>query len=62
MLFKLQKFTIPKAEKRKLVPEEPEGKPLDLPRSVEARTVMAQSEVPDYFSSETPPIIGEDTL
>lgn len=38
----LQKFTIPKAEKRKIVSEEPEGKPVDFSGAIEARSVMPQ--------------------
>ena len=50
---KQEKFTIPKAEKRKVVPEEPEGKPVEFSGTVEAREVASRSivgEVPDYFS------------
>ena len=37
---KQEKFTIPKAEKRKILPDqEPEGKPVQFSGTVEARTV-----------------------
>jgi len=49
-----KKFTIPKAEKRKIVSEEPEGKPVDFSGAIEARAVMP-AEVPDYFSTSAVP-------
>ena len=64
-LLLFQKFTIPKAEKRKIVSisEEPEGKPVDFSGAIEARSVMEarsviKAEVPDYFSNPTvsPPL------
>ena len=49
-----KKCTIPKAEKRKIVSEEPEGKPVDFSGAIEARAVMP-AEVPDYFSTSAVP-------
>jgi len=64
---KQEKFTIPKAEKRKILPDqEPEGKPVQFSGTVEARTVsqnlkntdcgwLAESNLPKCWVTFTEP-------